>query len=443
MFGFKCTRALKISVFVGCYTLQSTVAESIRKGDSYSENHVMQNFAGDVQNCASPTPFMRRNIDLVDKYHANVRRIERKYKDTWAPGTFVESSELFSELEDAELVLWGTKYGASIEMSFFNNETFVEGESGHGGSGNVKWSFVPPHLKDFSNVKETISFEGDHVLFVGPRFDVFSHFLIDNIGYIAYLREIMPKTTRLLLADRLGRSRAHLEAIDAEFANRVDWIQCDTVVDCDRLVKINHGKLAVVVPISSTRHMDLLFKARKWFLEVHPPNMKLENKRTIIYYTRNSSNASMGRAMNDSQEQQILRIIERRMEMAQLGQQLVIFDGTEPLDYQIKLFQSADAVIGPHGGGLANLLFLLSADSCEARPKVFEFITSSKTPEVHEGIGLKSYYNVYSTCPWAEYYHIHFIPPSSDENGTYVDIGEFSDAIKHIFDNIKKSRALP
>jgi len=31
---------------MGCYTLQSTVAASLKKGESYLEDDVMQNFAG-------------------------------------------------------------------------------------------------------------------------------------------------------------------------------------------------------------------------------------------------------------------------------------------------------------------------------------------------------------------------------------------------------------
>ena len=68
-----------------------------------------------------------------------------------------------------------------------------------------------------------------------------------------------------------------------------------------------------------------------------------------------------------------------------LKEHLVVFDGTESLREQMDLFQSANAVIGPHGGGLANLLFLLPSGSCETRPKVLELITSSNTPKLHSG----------------------------------------------------------
>ena len=418
---------------------------AIRRKESSISNLWSQLSIQDVQNCPKNSVLFRHSEEPlpVGEYQAMVNFVERKYRINLGLGNFVEGGDMFSTLHQGELVLWGNLVGATIEMSFYNNETYIEDQSKNGDMAATCWQFVPPSDKNFGEIRQTTFLYGDRVFFIGPRYDIFSHFLIDNVGYISYLRDILPPEKRIILADgRMGSSRKQLEFLDAEFAKRVDWIQCHSIINCNHLVKIRDGNLSVLRPISSTRHADLLLRARQWILEKNPPKDESLRSRTIIFYTRNVDNASHGRVVDLQQEREMIRIIKRVMMQNNLKERLVVFDGTESLREQMDLFQSANAVIGPHGGGLANLLFLLPSGSGETRPKVLEFITSSNTPKLHSGIIYKTFYHIFSSCSWAEYYHLNFVAPSSDSGGAFINMNDFYDAVRFILGKMSEENKL-
>jgi hypothetical protein len=389
----------------------------------------------DLKHCPHPFPTaqMRNtgNRELRQEYVTNFRKTQRKYETESAPGTFVEDPEMFTTLPEANFVLWGNAERGVIEMSAYNAETFLDSETRNGGKG-VTWRFVPPQDRDFNTIKKAISLEGDYAVFIANKYEVFAHFFLDYLPYIAYMRDTMPPTTRFLLADARDNTRPRLEELDPEFAKRVDWIQCEKPIDCNHLVRIRNGSLTVMRPVSGTRHMDLLFRARQWLMESNPPKPESLTERTVAYYTRNASNAGHGRAMDRDQEQVMIKMIQETMTKYDRPEKLVIFDGTQSFEEQIDIFQSANFVIGAHGGGLANLIFLLPADSCQERPKVLEFLTNPLTPGIQRGALGKTYFHLYSTCPWAEYHHVFYVPPSTEEV-TYINMGEFEDAVNLMF----------
>jgi hypothetical protein len=389
----------------------------------------------DLKRCPHPFPTaqMRNtgNRDLRIEYVKMFRRKQMLYERSLAPGTFVEDPEMFTTIPEGNFVFWGGAERGVLEMTAFNEDTFVEGETRNGGKG-ISWRFVPPKDCDLDSIKQNQVFEGDHVAFIANKFEVFAHFFLDYLGYIAYLREVMPSTTRFILADVRGGTRSRLEMLDPEFCKRVDWIDCQSTTACNAMVQVRNGSLTVMQPVSNTRHMDLLFKARQWILEANPPKEQSLQERTVVYYTRNAPNAGHGRAMDRYEERAMLDIIQHAMDRNGRQESLVIFDGTQSFEEQIDLFQSANVVIGAHGGGLANLLFLLPSQTCDERPKVLEFLTNPLTPGVQRGTLGKTYYHLYSTCVWAEYHHVFYVEPSSEEV-TYVDLGEFEDAVNLIF----------
>ena len=81
--------------------------------------------------------------------------------------------------------------------------------------------------------------------------------------------------------------------------------------------------------------------------------------------------------------------------------ELVVFDGTVAgthsgetmsIRQQADLFREAAVVVGPHGGALANLLWLpqqrtlAKADgSCKHRPAVLEFVCGNRSRSVQDG----------------------------------------------------------
>jgi len=90
--------------------------------------------------------------------------------------------------------------------------------------------------------------------------------------------------------------------------------------------------------------------------------------RTLLYYSRSgSSDVHHQRAMEPANEAAILELLAAHARAQ--GLELVIFNGqrdgiTLPLAEQAALFRSARMVVGPHGGGLANLLWLNPQAHC-------------------------------------------------------------------------------
>jgi len=396
---------------------------------NYGENEKHQVKDAECDNSLPTALFRNTDKILRREYMGMLRRVQGFYS-AMPPGSLIET-DIFTTLPEGTFIFWGMAARGLYEMSCFNNETIVESDTGNGGSG-VTWRFIPPQSKDMTSIKKSYLLTGDHIVFVGPKFEIFAHFFLDSLGYISYLREVMPLTTRLLLPDVGGNARSRLEVLDKDFAKRVDWIECEKAFSCNQLISIKDGTLTILRPKSGTRHIDLLYKAREWILEKKSPKPSSLTDRTIVYYTRNARNAGHGRAIDVEQESVLLDIIKQNMLRYSRPEKLVVFDGIATLEEQIDLFQSANVVIGAHGGGLANLIFTLPSETCGRRPKVLEFLSNELTPGVQAGSMSKTYYHLYSTCPWVDYYHVLYVPPSSEEK-TYVDLQEFEDAVRLIF----------
>ena len=327
------------------YALINTTFSRCRQGEIPHE----------LGRCPHPLPIgqlQRAPKDLRQTYVNFFHDLEKQYTKKLAPGTLVTNpQQILHPIYEGEFVLWGTAERGVLELSAFNQSSAIEGEFKNGGKA-VMWKYVKPEKKDFSALTRNTTLYGDYALFLAYNFEVFAHFFLDNIGYISYLRETMPISTRFLLADAQGESRTRLETIDAEFAKRVDWIECKKQDVCNQSVKIKNGTLTILQPVSSTRHMELLLKARKWILEKNPPKAQSLTDRKIVYYTRNSPNAYHGRKMDIEQERKILQIIQETMMQFGRNETLFVFNGTQTMQEQIDIFQSANIVIGAHGGGL-------------------------------------------------------------------------------------------
>jgi hypothetical protein len=381
--------------------------------------------------CPDPMPTLHgrlTNAKTQKEYLNFFRFVHMNYEKKHSPGTLKEENMLSTPLPEADFVLWGSAPGYKILMSAYNKDTHVEAEAKRG----ITFVPPPPPEHDFSKIEGVTELQGDHVVFVIDYHSTFAHILIDMLPTIAYLRETMPANTRLLLANARDRTRPILEQVDPEFAKRIDYIDCPG--DCrNQMVHIRNGSLTAVLPQSSTRHMELLDHARRWFMEIHAPSRESLEQRTVVYYTRNNASAGHGRSMDKEEEGIMLQLIQDTLEKYNRPEKLVIFNGTESFLEQIALFQSANFVIGAHGGGLANLLLLLPTAQCEKRPVVLEFLNNPLTPVVQDGSFGRSYYSIYSSCPWVDYHHVLY-DPSSREDNTFIKIDEFKDALQAIFE---------
>ena len=390
-------------------------------------------------------------VDEYLEYH-HWLHTERMDKAYWTGLLTTPPQDIFTTLTNGDYIFWGFRAG-NFEMSAFNSERVHQEFYQINGIGNA-WIYQDPNKYNLDEIKNTVTFNdgADYVVFNSLFFDQYQHILIDHLGYLAYLRKTLPPSTKFLLVDVKGPNQYHgthhgrrlLELLDPEFARRVHWIECGDMHTCNQHIKIrgDGGTLTLVRPPVATRHAQLLAMAREWILSTYPTKPESQVHKKVIYYTRNHPTAQNGRSMDVAQELAMIEMIQQMLIQYNRSEELVIFDGASfSLEQQVDLFQSASIVIGPHGGGLANMLWMLpnshSAD-CDDRPKVLEFVTSSATPDVQDGLRWMTYYNIFATCPWVEFHNILY-SPGSTRHTTFVDLESFHDALVSLLGNVSRS----
>jgi len=388
--------------------------------------------------------FTQDSQTLIDYESYSQGLAKHWYPKKLAPGTLETENILTIPLQNADFVFWSFEMRKRMNLSLWNNDTIIENSD----DTQASWHMVPPQTQNmaiFENNNNTIIIRSNqnYVIFIGIWFEVYQHLLIDHIGYLAHLRKTQPPDTRFLLAEVKDNPvfRDMIKQIDPVFSERIDWIPCDSMQNCNKKVQLRgQGMLQLLRPRSTTRHGELLGMARDWINEVYPPLPFATRPKKVIYYKR-SGGCFNGRVMDPEQELRLLSMLKSVVKIANRPEEIVIFTGSE-LSFlqQIDLFRSASVIIGPHGGGHANIIFSLPSDEhCESRPKILEFTTSPDTPEVQGGYFMLSYHNLFATCPWMEY-HVQFFVPPSDENVTFIDEETYFNALIEIFDAGQSSR---
>ena len=340
-------------------------------------------------------------------------------------------------LSDAYFVIHGPSFRAARASTW--NDTYVA-EKG--------W-WIPPKLP-LPLISKNL--QGNYVTFHNYFSGNFGHFLHDQLPIIAWLiTKVSPMTKFLLLDHPLHREV--LSTLDPKFLKeRVEWIQLDDAVHIE-------GNLTFIIPGQNYFHdtpwgwvlkgTKLSKHLRRW-VSVAP--IEITSKRTIIYYKRRGSTPR--RIFNEVQEKKIVETIRRAMQRHGRKEQFVIFDGKEngkkmSQKNQAKLFRSAQVAIGPHGSGLANVMWMQpSPNSNNLRPQVLEFVTSPRSPKVQKGSKNGTYWFLFGSMPWLDYYHIRYKKESSEEPGkaTYIDLPALEMALdamwakpKNINNKIEKS----
>jgi len=382
--------------------------------------------------------------------------LDQDFRPNRSLGTFVTNEdEIYLTFPNGgNFVFWEQREGdgftwshAVFDMSIWKTDkdtniiTTVKSST----TGPYTWNFVDPRSKsNYSQLDQPKRLEGDHAVFVSAWFAEYQHMLIDRLGYLIYMSTTLPASTKILLP-RVQEDQMFddiLQSIDPDLAKRVEYLNCDNYLTCsNQLIEVRNGSLKVLSPKSPTQHLELFELVRSWIWNSDVIKKKVLNskkKKIVIYYKRNRVDANNGRCMDESQETQIIQRIEHYLERYGRDEKLVVFDGRLSIFEQIKLFASATVVIGPHGGGLANILLMAPPEdrafgSCAQRPKVLEFVTNSRTPNVQGGYTMgATYFTLYATCPWVELHQIFFMPRSNAEV-TYIDMNALEDSLKYIF----------
>jgi len=358
----------------------------------------------------------------------------------------LSNKELFVRMggtENVDFVYWGN-FGWEFEMSAYTTRTVFTDTFRYFHKGQA-WSFVDPASKRMNWIQNTTILDdgSNYVVVANVFFDQYQHILIDHLGYLAFLRKKLPPNTKFIIPDWSDTtatntdSSHHIErlltVLDPQFAKeRVVFLQCSSRSRCNQKVEIrNGGWLTLFRPPTSSRDPVLYSYVREWVLTKYPTKQESLTNKSVVFYTRGVGRVN-GRVMDPEQEQLLMEHTKHLMRRFDRPEQFVLYDGSISIEEQIDLFQSATVVIGPHGGGLANVLFTLPGKTCAERPKVLEFVTSGATQQLQNGLPQSSYYTLYQSMPWVELHNVLYSPDSTFET-TKVNEESFYDALFAIF----------
>ena len=155
----------------------------------------------------------------------------------------------------------------------------------------------------------------------------------------------------------------------------------------------------------------------------------------LIYCTRNTGGgAKHGRKMNAHNEGTIIKLSKHYAQSNDLD--FIVFDGRHKdgsimsILEQAQLFNQAKMIVGPHGGALANILYVGSDNNC----KVCEFVSGKYTTVQKCRPSGKNYNRLLGYAPetYLDYYLIPF-EMGSDKEETFINIDNF----KYFLNSIK------
>jgi len=458
------TRGLKVAactaIFSTCMNTASCINRKNARRTKWLEKHTKSSpVLSDPKDCTetqlSSTLHNKRGVEgaeFVERWAVTHNRLRENAQDA------LRSNEYFNELpddmfvtmggsQDVDYIYWGAKTYDIFMSAYTPTDLFTS--TFNCGPECFTWNFVDPSVYQSKPIRSTILLDdgANYVVLASVFMNQYQHVLIDHLGYLAFLRKMLPDDTKFIVQDwydEKDHSKGHhlerfLNVMDAQFAKeRVVFLQCPSLVRCAKKVEIrNGGQLTLFNPPMPTRNAKLFSLVREWFLTVYTPKPQSLSDKTVIFYTRQmGDHLRNGRIMDQEQERLMIDLIKHFMKRFDRPERLVIFDGSLSIEAQIDLFQSATIIIGPHGGGLANLLFTLPGATCESRPKVVEFITSGATEQLQHGMPTYTFYYFFQTIPWLELHNVFFAEDST-ENSTLVNLRSFHDAVFDIFTNHK------
>ena len=349
-------------------------------------------------------------------------------------------NDTFVVVDDEEFPtgpVWGTIEMAEDAVAKWSvPPSFDEGSSGSvrkGGDNSVDAA----SSDDAAGVR--ILPPGDYATYSGWYVGNFGHYIHDHVSKIAWLKDQVPSNTKFILP-HLYLNEEIMKVVDDDFVKeRVIWVDYDETVHVPE-----NGSLTVMVP-----HKNTLFGAypqtgtvftehfRQWLESAHWKKSKKKSKKSkkVIFYSRGSGGTSR-RIIDPLHEEEILAMI--RSKMIQYGRKeddLVIFSGTDEdgnmlsIEDQFDIFSSADTAIGPHGSGLANIIWM--DPRCNAGTKVLEFASSSHSTSIQGG-SFWGYYMLYGSLPWIDYHYMYYMK-DSESNAMHLDLVVFEQTLDDLW----------
>lgn len=297
-------------------------------------------------------------------------------------------------------------------------------------TGHVWNKYVHPESEDGSWQAPPSDFEprrlftGDFFVFHSWFVGNYGHFLHDHLPLIAFIRSILHPGSRIVLQDS-PFSRKFFQWFDPGFETRVAWIGHGSTIFVNGRVTSLHANQ---FPL---RNPFFVAHLKSW-IDSRPQPDPLPQ--TIIYYSRsNSKDVRHSRIMDEECEQAAISRIKDAMIRYGRTERFVLFNGIEngetmSFANQYRLFRSATALIGPHGSGMANSMWMRGDAGDAARPNVIEFLPGRKSAHVLVGGYSKTYYYLSGGLPWLQFHHIPFTPDST-RHTTRIDLDDLDAAL--------------
>jgi len=309
--------------------------------------------------------------------------------------------------------------------------------------------------------------EGDWVGISMPFFGLYQHFMIDWLPVIAMFRSIVPATTGFLVPDH-PIYRGILTVLDPTFAARVHWVVGQSTIKVAGKVYVSGiigntlfdaATSSKTISLGLDRHIAHMRALHEWTTSIRAQSIEHTMARTIIYHTRrgpvksgNQTNIHVhGRIVDGAHEAHLIAVLQQAMARHSRKERLVVFSGRDAnedpmsIEAQAALFRTAAIVIGPHSGGMANLVWTMGAitnnhntnhnhthskvSGCDSRVAVLEFLCGPDSKRVQPGCPWeKTFYNLFQATPWIDYHHVLYTSKSNHRK-TFVDVDAFERAL--------------
>ena len=251
-----------------------------------------------------------------------------------------------------------------------------------------------------------------------------------------HLKAQVHDNCRFLLLD-VGPLPEILASIDPDFFSRITWLrpgQVAQVIEGNLIVGFRQDSWFAYPKFGANAYLQ------NWVNSL--PFRVQKSEKVVIYQNRVYPQASHGRLMNAQHSQYIISLIQRKMEELCRPERLIIFDGkisdgddslrrSMTPSEQFELFRTASTVIGSHGTGLSNVLWMdLQSDE---RPKVVEFTAGPQNINDHNlnKFQFRNYIRNFWGMPY-DYHHILFSENSTDSN-TFINLETMSDVLDELW----------
>ena len=299
---------------------------------------------------------------------------------------------------------------------------------------SVIW--VDHHKYEYLGTKNT-TIKGDTAAMFGFYPINFGHVLHDNLPLLAFLKSVLPEHTTFALPDT-KMYRNLLNFIDPIFMDRIYFYQSNEIIT------VEDGNLTVANPkggrFLGSYGNTLLRYMRHWIFDNHPETYPNDEK-YLIFYSRGGP-----RKLDPQHEEDVITLIKTNMVKYHRSERLVVFTGNDkegdllPYTDQFNLFRRASTIIGPHGSGLANVVWSNPfPESCQDRVHILEFIAGTEAEQLH-GPKFNGYYWVLRGMP-IDWHQITYASNSTQQQ-TFIQLDSLQRALDDIWDSKVTSEKL-